>query len=94
MMMDYLKNAVAVVFVLNVANAGGIQNDRVFFYYVICVTQSVGLLIWVGVRSRASTVIKQCQFCHVAFIEHVDKKLFILYSFTEDMIRVKSMKEF
>lgn len=62
MMMDYLKNAVAVVFVLNVANAGGIQNDRVFFYYVICVTQSVGLLIWVGVRSRASTVIKQCQF--------------------------------
>lgn len=28
-MMDYLKNALAVVFVVNVANAGGIQSDRV-----------------------------------------------------------------
>nr|XP_022309254.1 uncharacterized protein LOC111114991 isoform X2 [Crassostrea virginica] len=27
-MMDYLKNALAVVFVVNVANAGGIQSDR------------------------------------------------------------------
>lgn len=33
-MMDYLKNALAVVFVANVANAGGIQSDRVFYYFV------------------------------------------------------------
>lgn len=30
-MMDYLQHALAVVFVLNVANAGGIQSDRVCF---------------------------------------------------------------
>ena len=28
-MLDYLQNALAVVFVINVANAGGVQNDRV-----------------------------------------------------------------
>ena len=28
-MMNYLQNALAVVFVINVANAGGVQNDRV-----------------------------------------------------------------
>lgn len=28
-MLDYLQHALAVVFVLNVANAGGIQSDRV-----------------------------------------------------------------
>lgn len=32
MMMGYLHKAVAIVFVLNVANAGGIQQDRVFFF--------------------------------------------------------------
>ena len=31
-MMGYLHKAVAIVFVLNVANAGGIQQDRVFIY--------------------------------------------------------------
>lgn len=31
-MLDYLQHALAVVFVLNVANAGGIQSDRVCFY--------------------------------------------------------------
>ena len=29
MMLDYIQNALAIVFVLNVANAGGIQQDRV-----------------------------------------------------------------
>ena len=29
MMMDYIKNAIAVVFIVNVANAGGMQKDRV-----------------------------------------------------------------
>lgn len=33
-MMDYLKNALAVVFVANVANAGGIQTDRVFQFFL------------------------------------------------------------
>lgn len=33
MMMGYLHKAVAIVFVLNVANAGGIQQDRVFIYF-------------------------------------------------------------
>lgn len=35
LMMDYFPNALAVVFVVNVANAGGIQLDRVscFFYF-------------------------------------------------------------
>ena len=28
-MMNYVQNALAVVFVINVANAGGVQNDRV-----------------------------------------------------------------
>ena len=32
-MMGYLPKAVAIVFVLNVANAGGIQQDRVFIYF-------------------------------------------------------------
>lgn len=30
MMMSYLPNALAFVFVLNVSNAGGIQDDRVW----------------------------------------------------------------
>ena len=30
LMMDYIPKALAFVFVLNVANAGGIQQDRVF----------------------------------------------------------------
>lgn len=30
MMLDYIPKAVAIMFVLNVANAGGIQRDRVF----------------------------------------------------------------
>lgn len=29
MMMDYIPNALAFVFVVNVANAGGLQSDRV-----------------------------------------------------------------
>lgn len=32
-MMGYLHKADAIVFVLNVANAGGIQEDRVFIYF-------------------------------------------------------------
>lgn len=28
-LMDYIPNAVAFIFVINVANAGGMQNDRV-----------------------------------------------------------------
>lgn len=32
MMMGYLHKAVAIVFVLNVANAGGIQQDRVLLF--------------------------------------------------------------
>ena len=34
-MMDYLTNAIAVVFVVNVANAGGMQKDRVLCHYVL-----------------------------------------------------------
>ena len=39
MMLDYLPKALAIVFVLNVANAGGIQQDRVIFFndqFLIC----------------------------------------------------------
>ena len=32
LMMDYLPDAFAIVFVLNVASSGGIQTDRVFTY--------------------------------------------------------------
>ena len=40
MMLDYLHKALAIVFVLNVANAGGIQQDRVIVFYdqfLICI---------------------------------------------------------
>ena len=33
LMMDYFPNALAVVFVVNVANAGGIQEDRVSYLH-------------------------------------------------------------
>lgn len=32
MMLNYIHHALAIVFVLNVANAGGIQDDRVIFF--------------------------------------------------------------
>lgn len=32
-MMDYLPNALAFVFVINVAAAGGLQKDRVIFFF-------------------------------------------------------------
>lgn len=32
LMLEYIKNALGIVFVLNVANAGGVQHDRVNFY--------------------------------------------------------------
>lgn len=35
MMLDYIQNALAIVFVLNVSNAGGVQQDRVFYNFVI-----------------------------------------------------------
>ena len=40
MMLDYLHKALAIVFVLNVANAGGIQQDRVIVFndqLLICI---------------------------------------------------------
>lgn len=40
MMLDYLHKALAIVFVLNVANAGGIQQDRVIVFndqFLICI---------------------------------------------------------
>ena len=32
MMLNYIHHALAIVFVLNVANTGGIQHDRVIFF--------------------------------------------------------------
>lgn len=40
MMLDYLHKTLAIVFVLNVANAGGIQQDRVIVFndqFLICI---------------------------------------------------------
>ena len=34
LMMEYLPNAFAIVFVLNVANSGGIQTDRVLQIHI------------------------------------------------------------
>lgn len=37
-MMSYLPNALAFVFVVDVANAGGIQEDRVFIFKIVLCT--------------------------------------------------------
>ena len=44
MMLDYLPKALAIVFVLNVANAGGIQQDRVYFSNSLVFTCISGIL--------------------------------------------------
>lgn len=33
LMLNYIPKALAIVFVLNVSNAGGIQEDRVFLFF-------------------------------------------------------------
>ena len=35
LMLDYIPKALAIVFVLNVSNAGGIQQDRVFLFFFL-----------------------------------------------------------
>ena len=35
MMLNYIPKALAIVFVLNVSNAGGIQQDRVFLFFFL-----------------------------------------------------------
>ena len=35
LMLDYIPKALAIVFVLNVSNAGGIQQDRVYLFFFL-----------------------------------------------------------